>query len=174
MANSNSETDTSSMFMQKGDNISLKSPVRSEPSSRKNSNAKSDLPEVITVKDFFDFMKTAYQVYEHLEGDEEEGSRIDWEELTKLTILNHVIEPQDRDLLHQTAFTEPKPLISKSDTAIQSKNSGSEIIVKRYSCSEIEGAFLHYFCLKIRIILPNDKIFVITNVIYKNKALTLF
>ncbi|KAJ0173314.1 hypothetical protein K1T71_011490 [Dendrolimus kikuchii] len=140
MANSNPDTDISSMFIQKSGSRSTKSPVRSEPSSRKNSTANTDVPpEVITVKDFFDFMKTAYQVYEHLEGDEEEGSKIDWEELTKLTILNHVIEQQERDLLHQTAFAEPKPLISKSDTAIESKNNESEKIAKRFSCSELEA-----------------------------------
>lgn len=142
MASPNSDTDTSSMFMTKNDGRSTKSPTRSDSSSsKKNSVVKKIIPaEIITVKDFFDFMKTAYQVYEHLEGEEEEGAKIDWEELTKLTVINHVIEQQERDLLYQTTFAEPKPLVSKSDTAIEKKNS-IERLEKRYSCSEIEGNF---------------------------------
>ncbi|CAG9791276.1 unnamed protein product [Diatraea saccharalis] len=112
MANPNPEPDTSSMFMQKGDGKNTKSPNRSELTSKNSS--KTHLPaEVITVKDFFDFMKTAYQVYEHLEGGEEEGVKINWEELTKLTVINHVIEQQERDLLYQTAYSTQKPVISK-------------------------------------------------------------
>ncbi|KAM3957862.1 LOW QUALITY PROTEIN: uncharacterized protein ACR2FA_008130 [Aphomia sociella] len=138
MASPNSEIDSSSMFMQKGDCKKSKSPTRSESSSRRNSTVKIVPAEIITVKDFFDFMKTAYQVYEHLEGDEDEGSKINWEELTKLTVINHVIEQQERDLLYQTAFAEQKPIISKSDTAIEKKNSVDRID-KRFSCSELEG-----------------------------------
>ncbi|XP_052757655.1 SANT and BTB domain regulator of class switch recombination [Galleria mellonella] len=138
MSSPNSETDSTSMFMQKGDGKKTKSPTRSESSSRRNSMVKIVPAEVITVKDFFDFMKTAYQVYEHLEGDEDEGSKINWEELTKLTVINHVIEQQERDLLYQTAFAEPKPIVSKSDTAIEKKNS-TDRIEKRFSCSELEG-----------------------------------
>ncbi|XP_053616837.1 uncharacterized protein LOC128678965 isoform X2 [Plodia interpunctella] len=141
MASPNSEIDSTSMFMQKGDYRKSRSPTPSETATRRNSivNVKKVSPEIITVKDFFDFMKTAYQVYEHLEGDEDEGNKINWEELTKLTVLNHVIEQQERDLLHQTAFSCPKPLISKSDTAIEKKNS-MDRLEKRYSCSEIEGS----------------------------------
>lgn len=137
MASPNPDTDLSSMFIQRSDGKSCKSPTKSEPSSRRNS-LKNIPAEVITVKDFFDFMKTAYQVYEHLEGDEDEGCKINWEELTKLTVINHVIEQQERDLLYQTAFTEQKPITSKSDTAIERRN-GEECTEKRYSCSEIEG-----------------------------------
>lgn len=139
MTSPNLETDSSSMFMQRGDGKKSKSPTKSEPSSRRNSIVKNVPAEVITVKDFFDFMKTAYQVYEHLEGDEDEGSKINWEELTKLTVINHVIEQQERDLLHQTAYSEQKPIISKSDTAIEKKNSETKHTEKRYSCSEIES-----------------------------------
>lgn len=140
MASPNQDGDSASMFMQKSDG-KRKSPTRSAPLSRKNS--KTNLPaEIITVKDFFDFMKTAYQVYEHLEGDEDEGSKINWEELTKLTVINHVIEQQERDLLYQTAFTQQKPITSKSDTAIEKKNNEIERIEKRASCSEIEGRVL--------------------------------
>lgn len=139
MASPNPETDSSSMFMQRGDSKKTKSPTKSEPSCRRNSVVKNLPAEVITVKDFFDFMKTAYQVYEHLEGDEDEGSKINWEELTKLTVINHVIEQQERDLLYQTAYTEQKPITSKSDTAIERKNSDAERTEKRYSCSEIES-----------------------------------
>ncbi|KAG6443089.1 hypothetical protein O3G_MSEX002666 [Manduca sexta] len=137
MASPNPENDLSSMFMIKDDTKTAKSPTRSEPTSRRNSSTKSNVPaEIITVKDFFDFMKTAYQVYEHLEGDEDD-SKIDWEELTKLTVLNHVIEQQERDLLHQTAFNDPKPVTSKSESALETKTDG-ERVEKRYSCSEIE------------------------------------
>ncbi|XP_075984076.1 uncharacterized protein LOC142981834 isoform X2 [Anticarsia gemmatalis] len=139
MASPNPEVDSSSMFMQKGDGNRNSSPLRSEPSSRRNSTVKTSVPaETITVKDFFDFMKTAYQVYEHLEGDEDEGSKIDWEELTKLTVINHVIEQQERDLLYQTTYADPKPVISKSDTIVEKKNS-EERVDKRFSCSELEG-----------------------------------
>ncbi|XP_050353741.1 SANT and BTB domain regulator of class switch recombination [Nymphalis io] len=137
MASPNPDPDLSSMFIRRGDGKTCKSPTKSEPSSRRNS-LKNIPAEVITVKDFFDFMKTAYQVYEHLEGDEDEGNKINWEELTKLTVINHVIEQQERDLLYQTAFTEQKPITSKSDTAIERRNS-EERTDKRYSCSEIEG-----------------------------------
>lgn len=140
MASPNPETD-SSMFMKgdSGNSKKNKSPTQSEPSSRRNSTVKANLPaEIITVKDFFDFMKTAYQVYEHLEGDEDEASKINWEELTKLTVINHVIEQGERDLLCQTAFTEQKPITSKSDTALEIKNN-EQGIEKRYSCSELEG-----------------------------------
>ncbi|XP_028030603.1 uncharacterized protein KIAA1841 isoform X2 [Bombyx mandarina] len=138
MASPNPEIDLSSMFISKVNNS--KSPTRSEPTSRRNSTVKSNLPaEIITVKDFFDFMKTAYQVYEYLEGDEDDGSKIDWEELTKLTVLNHVIEQQERDLLLQTAFSEQKPITSKSETALERKKSEFERLEKRFSCSEIEG-----------------------------------
>lgn len=137
MASPNQEPDSTSMFMMKGDG-KRKSPTRSDPPSRRNS--KATLPaEIITVKDFFDFMKTAYQVYEHLEGDEDEGTKINWDELTKLTVINHVIEQQERDLLYQTTFTQQKPITSKSDTAIEKKNNEIERIEKRYSCSELEG-----------------------------------
>ncbi|CAG5047264.1 unnamed protein product [Parnassius apollo] len=133
-----SENVSASMFMQKGESKSPKSPTGSEL-VRKNSTAKTNIPvEIITVKDFFDFMKTAYQVYEHLEGNEEEGSKINWEELTKLTVINHVIEKQERDLLYQTAFTEQKPIISKSDTALAMKNNELVPVEKRLSYSEIE------------------------------------
>ncbi|CAB3246128.1 unnamed protein product [Arctia plantaginis] len=141
MAGPNPEWDSSSMFMIKGDGVSNKSPIRSESTSRKNSTVKSCVPvsaETITVKDFFDFMKTAYQVYEHLENDEDEGSKIDWEELTKLTVINHVIEQQERDLLYQTSYDEPKAVISKSDTVVGKKNS-QERLEKRFSCSELEA-----------------------------------
>lgn len=141
MAGPNPEWDSSSMFMVKGDGVRNKSPVRSDSTCRKNSTVKSCVPvsaETITVKDFFDFMKTAYQVYEHLEGDEDEGSKIDWEELTKLTVINHVIEQQERDLLYQTSYDEPKAVISKSDT-IMGKKTSEERLEKRYSCSELEG-----------------------------------
>lgn len=143
MASPNPEHESSSMFMQRGDGNRNNSPSKSEHSpSRRNSSVKPDsvsMPaEVITVKDFFDFMKTAYQVYEHLEGDEEEGSKINWEELTKLTVINHVIEQQERDLLHQTTFAEPKAITSKSETALEKKNT-EEKTEKRYSCSELEG-----------------------------------
>ncbi|XP_049879408.1 SANT and BTB domain regulator of class switch recombination [Pectinophora gossypiella] len=139
MASPNLEAETTSMFMQKGDSRKVKSPTRSEMSSRRNSAIKTNIPpEIITVKDFFDFMKTAYQVYEHLEGEGDEGTKIDWEELTKLTVINHVIEQGERDLLYQTAYTEQKPVISKSDTALARKNNEIEQLGKRYSCSEIE------------------------------------
>lgn len=139
MASPNPETDLSSMFMHRGDGKKSRSPTKSETSSRRNSIVKNMPAEVITVKDFFDFMKTAYQVYEHLEGDEDEGSKINWEELTKLTVINHVIEQQERDLLYQTAYSEQKPIISKSETAIEKKNSETERTEKRYSCSELES-----------------------------------
>lgn len=143
MASSNSEHESSSMFMQKGDGKRNRSPLHSakleHSPSTKDSPGKANMPvEVITVKDFFDFMKTAYQVYEHLEGVEEEGSKINWEELTKMTVINHVIEQQERDLLHQTVFAEPKSMISKSDTTLEKKNT-EERPKKRYSCSELEG-----------------------------------
>ncbi|XP_072939568.1 uncharacterized protein [Epargyreus clarus] len=139
MASLRPDADASSMFTQKGDGKSVKSPVRSETTSRRNSVVKANIPaEIITVKDFFDFMKTAYQVYEHLEGDEDEGSKINWEELTKLTVINHVIEQQERDLLYQTAYADQKAVTSKSDTALEKKNSEAEGTVKRFSYSEIE------------------------------------
>lgn len=131
------------MFMQKGEGRRLCSPAKSESGSRRNFDGKTieQTAEVITVKDFFDFMKTAYQVYEHLEGDEEEGSKINWEELTKLTVINHVIEQQERDLLHQTLYAEPKAMCSKSDTTLENKKveEKKDIIVKKYSCSELDG-----------------------------------
>ncbi|KAL4718953.1 hypothetical protein ACJJTC_005171 [Scirpophaga incertulas] len=131
------DSDTS-MFVQKNEGKKSRSPSCSTVSSRRNSKANLNA-EVITVKDFFDFMKTAYQVYEHLEGDVEDGTKIDWEELTKLTVINHVIEQQERDLLHQTAFIQQKPITSKSDTAIEKKNNEIVRFEKRSSCSEIEG-----------------------------------
>ncbi|KAF9406685.1 hypothetical protein HW555_013033, partial [Spodoptera exigua] len=134
----NQRPESDSMFMQKGDGPRNRSPSRSEPSSRRNSTKNNEAAETITVKDFFDFMKTAYQVYEHLEGDDDEGTKIDWEELTKLTVINHVIEQQERDLLYQTVYAEAKPSISKSDCAIEPKNSENRL-EKRYSCSELEG-----------------------------------
>lgn len=137
MASPNLEGESSSMFMQRGDRKNVRSPSRSEATRR--SSIKSNIPaEIITVKDFFDFMKTAYQVYEHLEGEEDEGAKINWEELTKLTVLNHVIEQGERDLLYQSAFTEPKPIVSKSDTTLEKKSSESRL-EKRYSTSELEG-----------------------------------
>ncbi|CAH0696749.1 unnamed protein product [Spodoptera exigua] len=135
---SSQRPESDSMFMQKGDGPRNRSPSRSEPSSRRNSTKNNEAAETITVKDFFDFMKTAYQVYEHLEGDDDEGTKIDWEELTKLTVINHVIEQQERDLLYQTVYAEAKPSISKSDCAIEPKNSENRL-EKRYSCSELEG-----------------------------------
>lgn len=139
MSSPNPEPDLSSMFMQRGDGPGNRSPTRSDGSSRRNSSAKANISaETITVKDFFDFMKTAYQVYEHLEGDEDEGSKIDWDELTKLTVINHVIEQQERDLLYQTAYAEQKPTVSKSACTIENKNS-EDRLEKRFSCSELEG-----------------------------------
>ncbi|XP_022831615.1 uncharacterized protein LOC111360045 isoform X3 [Spodoptera litura] len=135
---SSQRPESDSMFMQRGDGPRSRSPSRSEPSSRRNSARDSETAETITVKDFFDFMKTAYQVYEHLEGDDDEGTKIDWEELTKLTVINHVIEQQERDLLYQTAFNEPKPSVSKSECAIEPR-SIEDRLEKRYSCSELEG-----------------------------------
>lgn len=139
MASPNPDLDTSSLFM-KGDGRPSKSPVRS--ASPRNRLAKEEriepAAEVITVKDFFDFMKTAYQVYEHLEGDDD-GSKINWEELTKLTVLNHVIEQQERDLLQQTVYAVQKSVTSKSETAMDRKYSVTGIAEKRFSCSEIEG-----------------------------------
>nr|XP_034827909.1 uncharacterized protein KIAA1841 homolog [Maniola hyperantus] len=145
MASPNPETDPASMFMQRADSDSkrVNSPTpRSESASRRSSLAKPSLPaEVITVKDFFDFMKTAYQVYEHLEGEEDEGSKIDWEELTKLTVLNHVIEQQERELLQQVALGARGALCSSSDAALQRRGAGGEAerADKRYSCTDIEG-----------------------------------
>ncbi|XP_063896456.1 SANT and BTB domain regulator of class switch recombination [Helicoverpa armigera] len=136
---SNQRPESDSMFMQRGDGPRNRSPPRSEPPSRRNSSTRSNgSVETITVKDFFDFMKTAYQVYEHMEGDEDEGTKIDWEELTKLTVINHVIEQQERDLLFQTAFHEQKPTISKSECTIEPKNP-EDRLEKRFSCSELEG-----------------------------------
>lgn len=146
---SSQRPESDSMFMQRGDGPRNRSPSQSEPSSRRNSARDSETAETITVKDFFDFMKTAYQVYEHLEGDDDEGTKIDWEELTKLTVINHVIEQQERDLLYQTAFAEPKPSISKSECAIEPK-SNEDRLEKRYSCSEIEGKV---FKGKVRVLL---------------------
>ncbi|XP_041972001.1 uncharacterized protein KIAA1841 isoform X2 [Aricia agestis] len=125
----NSDPDSSSMFMLKSSKNSVSSPQHSKANL---------LSEVITVKDFFDFMKTAYQVYEHLEGDED-GAKIDWEELTKLTVINHVLEPKERELLNQTAFNEQKTLSSKSETALVLEKKKNELWArKRLSCSEIE------------------------------------
>lgn len=140
MTSPNPETDSSSMFFQKGDGIKrIRSPTRSDTSSRRNSSMGTDTPaEIITVKDFFDFMKTAYQVYEHLEGEEDESTKINWEELTKLTVINHVIEQGERDLLTQTIIADPKQSVSKSDTALE-KKVDTERIEKRYSCCELEG-----------------------------------
>lgn len=140
MASPNPEAvDPSSMFMQNDDGKRVRSPLHGESKSSRNSVVKpSPPPEVITVKDFFDFMKTAYQVYEHLEGEEDETSKINWDELTKLTVINHVIEQKERDLLQQTAYSNPKPVCSKSDTTLEKKRS-EENIIKRYSSSEIEG-----------------------------------
>ncbi|CAK1552368.1 unnamed protein product [Leptosia nina] len=139
MSSPNSENDTSSIFMDKGDSKLTRNLNRSE-SPTKNVDAKSELSaEVITVKEFFDFMKTAYQVYEHLDGTEDDGSKIDWEELTKLTVLNHVIEQQERDLLQKTTFAVQKSMNSKSETTLERKNSVTDRVEKRYSCSEIEG-----------------------------------
>ena len=136
---SNQRPETESMFMQKGDGPRNGSPSRSESSPRRNSLPKKvDSAETITVKDFFDFMKTAYQVYEHLDCDEDESTKIDWEELTKLTVINHVIEQQERDLLYQTAFAESKASISKSECGLEPKNS-EDRLEKRFSCSELEG-----------------------------------
>ncbi|GBP35702.1 Uncharacterized protein KIAA1841 homolog [Eumeta japonica] len=122
MASSNFDNDSSSMFLQKSEKP-VKSPTRSEPSSRRNSTVKTISAEHITIKDFFDFMKTAYQVYEQLEGESDDGPSINWEEITKLTIINHVIEQQERDLLYQTAYSQQKDIISKSDMAIERRNS---------------------------------------------------
>lgn len=140
MTSPNPETDSSSMFFQKGDGIRrIRSPTRSDASSRRNSSITTDTPaEIITVKDFFDFMKTAYQVYEHLEGEEDESTKINWEELTKLTVINHVIEQGERDLLTQTIIADPKQSVSKSDTALE-KKVDTERLDKRYSCCELEG-----------------------------------
>lgn len=139
MASPNSEQDPSSMFVQKLTSSGDVSPVKSQNTSRRDSIVKTNVePEVITVKDFFDFMKTAYQVYEHLEGDDDEGVKINWEELTKLTVINHVIDQQERDLLYQTVFAETKPITSKSDTALEKKSSETKV-EKRFSCSELEG-----------------------------------
>lgn len=140
MTSPSPETESSSMFFQKGDGIRrIRSPTRSDASSRRNSSNGSDTPaEIITVKDFFDFMKTAYQVYEHLEGEEDESTKINWEELTKLTVINHVIEQGERDLLTQTIIAEPKQSVSKSDTALERKGE-TERLEKRYSCCELEG-----------------------------------
>lgn len=136
---SNQRPEPDSMFMQRGDGP--RSPPRSEPSSRRNSLPKKvDSAETITVKDFFDFMKTAYQVYEHLEGDDDEA-KIHWEELTKLTVINHVIEQQERDLLYQTAYAESKASVSKSECTVEPKNS-EDRLEKRFSCSELEGNVL--------------------------------
>ncbi|XP_068623398.1 SANT and BTB domain regulator of class switch recombination [Battus philenor] len=142
MASPNPDNESTSMFMQKGDkkDKSARSPIRSEVASRRNSTIKATIPpEIITVKDFFDFMKTAYQVYEHLESDEDEGSKINWEELTKLTVINHVIEPQERDLLRNAAFTEPTPVVSKSETTVEKKSSEIVRLEKRLSYSEVES-----------------------------------
>lgn len=140
MASPNPETDSSSMFFHKGDGIrKIRSPTRPDASSRRNSSIGGDTSaEIITVKDFFDFMKTAYQVYEHLEGEEDESTKINWEELTKLTVINHVIEQGERDLLTQTMIADPKQSISKSDTALEKKME-TERLEKRYSCCELEG-----------------------------------
>ncbi|KAI5634197.1 hypothetical protein NE865_13067 [Phthorimaea operculella] len=141
MASPNQETDSSSMFMQRGDGNRPSSGTRSHSSSRRNSTVKTPpAAEAITVKDFFDFMKTAYQVYEHLEGDGDDAGKINWEELTKLTVINHVIDQAERDLLHQSAFLEAKPVTSKSDTTLSKNNEKLEQrLEKRYSCSEIEA-----------------------------------
>lgn len=139
---SNQRPETDSMFMQRRDRPRSRSPSTSESIARRNSSPrKSDTSETITVKDFFDFMKTAYKVYEHLEGDEDESTKIDWEELTKLTVINHVIEQQERDLLHQTTFAEAKASVSKSEATMEPKNS-EDRLEKRYSCSELEGNVL--------------------------------
>ncbi|KAI8441844.1 hypothetical protein MSG28_005528 [Choristoneura fumiferana] len=143
MASPSPENDNTSMFMIRRDSRGG-SPRLSEPGSTIKTTAPA---EIITVKDFFDFMKTAYQVYEHLEGDDDEGTKINWEELTKLTVINHVIEQQERDLLFQTAYNEPKPITSKSDTALEKKTSESKRIEKRLSCSEIEGETLKFTCV---------------------------
>ncbi|XP_063541605.1 SANT and BTB domain regulator of class switch recombination [Cydia strobilella] len=134
MASPSPEGDATSMFMARRERQG--SPLLSDENTRRKT--KEQPVEIITVKDFFDFMKTAYQVYEHLEGDEDEGAKIDWEELTKLTVINHVIEQQERDLLYQTAYAEPKPITSKSDTTLEKKKTESKSIEKRMSCSEIE------------------------------------
>lgn len=132
-------SESDSMFMQRGDGLK-NSPSRSETFSRRNSSPrKADNNESITVKDFFDFMKTAYQVYEHLGGDDvDEGVKIDWEELTKLTVINHVIDQQERDLLHQVASAEAKPSVSKSECVVEPKRNEDQI-EKRLSCSQLQG-----------------------------------
>lgn len=140
MASPNPDNDAASIFVQKSDKRerNLKSPDRGD-SSRANSTVKQSKPaEIITVKDFFDFMKTAYQVYEHLEGNEDEA-KINWEALTKLTVINHVIEPQERELLRNTAHTEQKPITSKSDTALEKKTSEIVLLEKRLSYNDIES-----------------------------------
>lgn len=138
MAASNVEAErassSTSMFTQKDKN------QRDSNAGDSEENTKPEKPaEIITVKDFFDFMKTAYQVYEHNLDDEEECSKINWEELTKLTVLNHVIEQGERDLLFQTLYHEQKPIISKSDTALEKQNKELDRREKRSSCSELEG-----------------------------------
>ncbi|XP_052738882.1 uncharacterized protein LOC112050728 [Bicyclus anynana] len=138
MASPNSESDLTSMFMQRGDGRRAKSPPRPEAAAARGTVAKAGAAaEVITVKDFFDFMKTAYQVYEHLEGDEDEGSKINWEELTKLTVLNHVIEQQERELLSRAAHAEQRAVTSQSDSAVERR--GAARVDKRHSCGDIEG-----------------------------------
>ncbi|KAG7303234.1 hypothetical protein JYU34_011701 [Plutella xylostella] len=136
--NPESESSSNSMFMAKEDKPEE---IPSRPETRNASSKLSVSAETITVKDFFDFMKTAYQVYEHLEGEEDESTKINWEELTKLTVINHVIEQHERDLLFQTVRTEPKPITSKSDSTLEKKSSENALmrVEKRYSCSEIEG-----------------------------------
>ena len=76
-----------------------------------------------------------------MEVDEDETSKIDWEELTKLTVINHVIEQQERDLLYQTVYADAKATVSKSESTMEPKNS-EDRIEKRYSCSELEGNVL--------------------------------
>ncbi|XP_013167633.1 PREDICTED: uncharacterized protein KIAA1841 homolog [Papilio xuthus] len=141
MASPNPDNDAASIFVHKSDNKerNFKSPERGDTSTRINSSVKPSKPaEIITVKDFFDFMKTAYQVYEHLEGNEDEA-KINWEALTKLTVINHVIEPQERELLRNTAHTEQKPITSKSDTALEKKTSEIVLLEKRFSYNDIES-----------------------------------
>lgn len=134
--------DSSSMFTQK-----LEKRLRSKPADTAVGDSLPETPtETITVKDFFDFMKTAYQVYEHLEGEEVEGTKIDWEELTKLTVINHVIDKHERDLLSETGNVEPKAISSKSDSnlcltrSIEKQYGGdNRLVEKRSSCNDIDG-----------------------------------
>lgn len=75
-----------------------------------NADMNSDPCAEISLKDFLDFLCTAYQIAEAIEGTPNDVSNkagVDWNQLTKNPLITHLLELEEQSTTHAAAQPSP-------------------------------------------------------------------